>query len=188
LSQKEDQEKAMKLGADGFIVKSAYTPSALVKEVGRLISESQESEKNIGREGGLAGEGDKAKNGKKKKVLLIEDEKIFAEMFGEKIKQDGFDLTVAENGAWGMKEALSGEYDLFIIDMVMPAMTGDEIVSRLKLEEKTKNKPIIVLSASVDELVEKKMRQAGISEFFTKTQTIPSELSKKVAELLEDTH
>ncbi len=184
LSQKEDQDKAMNLGADGFIIKSNYTPSDLVKEISRRLNEDKESQRNEALQSG-SGEfaGKKEENGKKK-ILLIEDEEIFLEMFGDKLKQDGFMVETANNGAWGLKEALAKDFDLFIIDMMMPAMTGDEIIEKLKLEEKTKNIPIIVLSASVEKQMEKKVKEMGISEFFIKTQIIPSELCRKVEEIL----
>lgn len=185
LSQKEDQDRAMSLGADGFIIKSDYTPSDLVKEISRRINEVKESQRNEALQNG-SGDfvGKKEENGKKK-ILIIEDEEIFLEMFGEKLKQDGFAVETANNGAWGLKEALNKDFDLFIIDMMMPAMTGDEIIEKLKLEENKKNIPIIVLSASVEEHIEKKVRDLGANEFFVKTKIIPSELSKKVTELLE---
>jgi PleD family two-component response regulator len=57
-------------------------------------------------------------------------------------------------------------------------------VAKLKLEEKTAGKPIIILSASVDEDAQKKVSNMGVNAFFVKTQIIPSELSKKASELL----
>ena len=79
---------------------------------------------------------------------------------------------------------MTTKFDIFIIDMVMPALTGDEIVARLKTEDSTKNIPIIILSASVDREVEKKVLALGADAFYVKTQIIPSQLSKRVAEFL----
>jgi two-component system cell cycle response regulator len=182
LNQKEDHDKALKLGADGFILKADYTPSALVKEVERLMDQYREGKKNS-----LRMTGDESvidKNTAGKRVLLIEDESIFIEMFGDKLKQDGYVVEAANNGAWGLKEALAKKFDIFVIDMVMPAMNGDEIVAKLKAEDSTKDIPIIVLSASVDREVEKKVLALGADDFYVKTQIIPSQLSKKLAELL----
>jgi DNA-binding response OmpR family regulator len=191
LSQKEDREKAQKLGADGFISKADYTPSALVKEVHRLFNQFTEEEKNErkngkinGENGGLTESENSENHGIGKKILMIEDEEIFEEMFGGKLRQDGYEITFAKNGVWGMNEALKNNYDLLVIDMILPGMTGDEIVARLKMEEKTKNIPIIILSASVEEQAERKVREMGVNAFFVKTQLIPSELSKKVEEIL----
>lgn len=183
LSQKENQDKAFKLGANGFIVKADYTPSELVREVSRVLNQYQEIKRNemikLNRENGKTSE----KSGMKK-ILLIEDEQIFLEMFGDKLRQDGFFVETASNGVWGLKKALKEKFDLFILDMVMPAMTGEEIIRSLKMDEKTKNVPIIVLSASVENEVEKKIKEMGVNEFFVKTQIIPSELSKKAGELI----
>ncbi|KKP77576.1 MAG: hypothetical protein A2271_00005 [Candidatus Moranbacteria bacterium RIFOXYA12_FULL_35_19] len=185
LSQKEDQDKAMKLGADGFIIKADYTPSDLVKEISRRMNQNIESKKNEALQNGDEKLSKKKQENSQKKILFIEDEEIFLEMFGQKLRQDGYTVETANNGAWGLKEALSKDFDLFIIDMMMPAMTGDEIIEKLKLEEKTKNIPIIVFSASVEEHIEQKVKEMGANEFFVKTKIIPSELSKKVGELLE---
>jgi CheY-like chemotaxis protein len=119
-----------------------------------------------------------------KKILIIEDQQVFIDMFGGKLKQDGFQVSSAKNGAWGIKEALANDFDLLVIDMVMPAMNGDEIVAKLKMEEKTKNIPIIILSASVDEETQKRVEQMGINTFFVKTRITPSDLSRKAQELL----
>lgn len=186
LSQKEDQDKALKLGANGFIIKSQYAPSDLVKEISRRLNQETEIQKNEALQEGNEKSIEKKEENGKKKILIIEDEAIFLDMFGEKLRQDGFIVETADNGAWGLKEALAKDFDLFIIDMMMPAMTGDEIIEKLKLEESKKNIPIIVLSASVEDHMENKVREMGANEFFVKTKIIPSELSKKVSELLGD--
>ena len=187
LSQREDREKAMNLGANGFLAKSDYSPSNLVKEVERLMDQYKHQQENESKsdspEQGSDNGGD-VESGKKK-ILLIEDEEVFIDMFGNKLKQDGFEVDFARNGAWGVKEALRNDYDLFIMDMVMPAMTGDEMLEKLKMEDKTKDVPVIVLSASVDDGVAKKIIGMGAQEFFVKTQVTPSQLSEKARELLK---
>lgn len=182
LSQREDQDKALKLGANGFISKAEYAPSDLVKEVQRLMGQFQEQRKNQARAEML--EKNRQPSSGAKKILMIEDEDIFIEMFGDKLKSEGYKVSAASNGAWGVKEALSGDYDLFVIDMIMPAMTGEEIVGRLKLDDKTKNTPIIIFSASVEDEMAKRVEAMGIDAFFVKTQITPGDLSKKVNEIL----
>jgi two-component system, OmpR family, alkaline phosphatase synthesis response regulator PhoP len=183
LSSHEDQDKAMKLGANGFVAKSDYSPSELVIQVKRLINQFSEQKKNEAKLNGSVSAS--VPRGGKKRILMIEDEEIIIDMFGEKLKQDGYDVVFARNGAWGVKEPLKEKFDLYIIDMMMPAMTGEEMVTRLKMEEETKNVPTIMLSASVEEQYVKKMEELGISAFFGKTQITPSELSNRVAELLK---
>jgi CheY-like chemotaxis protein len=183
LSQREDQEKAMQLGANGFVAKSEYTPSELVAEVSRLLHVYDQQKKNkikLDENGNLK---ENEKNGNSKKILLIEDEEIFIEMFSEKLIQDGFDVISARNGAWGVKEAFDKKFDLFIIDMVMPAMNGKEIVEKIKMDDRTKDVPVIVISASVEDRVANETKALGVDCFFTKTKITPSELSEKAREL-----
>jgi len=120
-----------------------------------------------------------------KKILMIEDEDVFIDMFGGKLSQDGYDMTFAKNGAWGIKEATEKKFDLIIVDMVMPAMNGEEIITKLKLEETTKNVPIVVLSASVDDETKQKIETMDIATFFVKTHITPSELSQRIEEILK---
>jgi len=184
LNQKEDRDKAMDLGANGFITKANYNPSELVAEVQRLSDQLEEQKKNEER---IYNQNNgQEKKEKKKRILLIEDEDIFLDMFGNKLRQDGFSVTFAKNGAWGFKEALKGNFDLFIVDMIMPTMSGAEIVAKIKMEETIKNTPIIMLSASIDKIIEKEIRKLDIENFFLKTQITPSGLSKKVSEILSE--
>jgi len=120
-----------------------------------------------------------------KKILMIEDGEIFIEMFGDCLKKDGYEMEFARNGAWGLKEATEKDFDLFIMDMLMPAMNGEEMIAKLKMDEKNKNKPIIVLSASVDHATQRRVESMGISAFYVKTHVTPGELAQKVSELLK---
>jgi len=181
LDKSEHEEEARENGADGFIGKTEYTPSQLIEEIGRLLKEYGEQKKNKNR-----GNGEAKNNGKKKKrILFIEDEEIFLEMFGKKLEDDGYEVEYAKNGAWGSRMAAENQYDLIITDMVMPAMGGDEIIHRIKMDDKTKDIPLIVLSASVDDDDKKMVKEMGITDFYEKTKIVPSDVSRRVAELLK---
>jgi CheY-like chemotaxis protein len=180
LDKAEYGEEALKNGADGFIGKTEYNPSQLAVEIQRLMKEYGEQKKNKDRLEGKTKDNGEAK----KRILFIEDEEFFLEMFGKKLENDGYEVEYAKNGAWGSRMAAENKYDLFITDMVMPAMGGDEIVRRIKLDEKTKDIPIIVLSASISDEDAKAIKEMDISDFYEKTKIIPSDLSRKVAKLL----
>ena len=184
LSQKEDKEKAMELGANGFIVKSDYTPNDLAKEVERLLNQFKEqkvNEKKAVEE--KKSDGKILKTGEKK-ILMMEDEDVFVDMFGGKLKQEGFEVECVQNGSLGIKKAMENKYDLFIIDMAMPVMNGDEVAERLKSDDGLKNIPILILSASAADEDAKRLRELGVDKFFIKTQVTPSELAKEVKEIL----
>lgn len=184
LGGKENYDKAIESGADGYISKTQYNPSELVNEIQRLLNENQEREKNNEKQDN-GSEKVLNNNGKSgKRILFIEDENVFLDMFCKKLEDEGYLVEKAENGAWGLKEALSKNFDLIVTDMVMPVMEGIDIIRRLRLEEKTKNTPIIVLSASSTDEKIRETKELGISDFFVKTRVTPGDLARRVKELL----
>lgn len=182
LSEKSDRDKALEGGADGYIGKTQFSPSELVTEIKRLLNEFGEHNKNEARRNGTAEAGKKEG---KKKILFIEDEEFFADMLGKKLEDEGYEVEYAKNGVWGVKEVTEKDFDLIITDMVMPQMGGEEIIKKLKMEDKTKNIPIIALSASMTEDDIKIVKQYGVENYFLKTHLIPSDLARLVGELLK---
>lgn len=172
------QGEAMENGADGFIGKSQFSPSQIVVEVNRLLALFSEQHKNSR----MHHFSEPQENGKK--VLLIEDEAVFREMFGKKLEDCGFAVTYATNGAWGLKEAQQHEYDLIITDMLMPAMGGEAIVKNLRENKQTKDTPIIVISASVSSEDMLRVTKYNVEDYFVKTEIVPSDLSRRAEELL----
>jgi len=183
LSEKEDQDKAFAIGADGYIPKTQFSPSDLVVEIERRLNDYGEEKKNKNKKEN--GGAKVAVHHDKKQILFIEDEDIFIEMFGKKLEEAGYEVQYAKNGAWGVKEAIKGDFDLIIMDMVMPAMGGKEMMERLRLEDKMKNVPIVVLSASATEEDLNEVKKMGVRETFVKTRVVPSELVKEVNKILK---
>lgn len=180
LSKSENEKRAIENGADDFIGKTEYGPSALVEEITRRLNLYEEQKKNKLRieQGKCIGDNCK------KRILFIEDEDIFLEMFGKKLEDDGYEVEYAKNGVLGNKMASEKIYDLIITDIVMPNMPGDEIIRRLKLDEKAKDVPIIVLTASLADEDMQPVRDMGVAEVFEKTHIIPSDLARRVSEIL----
>jgi len=186
LNDSENQEKAMRLGASGFIAKSQYNPSEFVKEVNRLLLQFYEQDGNAQR---LEKKQDEKtikiqkKNGKKR-IVFIEDEAIFLELFVEKLQSEGYDIVIARTGLEGLEKIYNTSADLIITDIMMPKMKGDEMVKKLKSNANTSHIPIIALSASVTDEEIRKIREYGVKDFFVKTEITPSDLARRVRELL----
>lgn len=187
LSAKEDIDRTATLGAAGFLTKSSFTPTQLAEEVKKIIGKDPAAAKteNVA-EPPLPPEiqvDKKQSNGKK--VLIIEDEDVFIQMFGDKLKQEGFEVVSAKNGKWGLKEAEKGGFDCILLDMMMPAMNGYEAVQELRANEKTKNTPVIILSNSALDSEVKKAMDLGASAYHIKTQVTPGEVAEEVKELIK---
>ncbi len=179
LSSTEDREEALKLGANGFISKTEFSPSQVVEEVNRFLRQFQEQEKNSLHRapGALVGPH------LGKRLLFIEDEPLFIEMFGKRLRDEGYEVVTMKDGVSGLKAAMEESFDLIITDVMMPGMDGRELISQLRDTEQGKQIPIFLLSASVsmeDESV-KILSDAGIiTRAFLKTRITPSELTYAV--------
>jgi CheY-like chemotaxis protein len=190
LSAKEDIDRAATLGAKGFLTKSNFTPSQLVEEVKKIMGHKEESSalqpsKVEAKTENPAEVEAKKKESNGKKVLIIEDEDVFIEMFGDRLKQEGFSVVPAKNGKWGIKEAENGDFCCILLDMMMPAMNGYEAVQVLRSNEKTENIPIIILSNSALDSEVKKAMDLGANAYYVKTKVTPAEVVAKVKELIK---
>ena len=185
LSAKEDIDRATGLGAAGFLTKSSFTPSQLADEIKKILghaaSSPSPSPASDSRE--IASQASAEPNGRK--VLIIEDEDVFIEMFGDKLKQEGFEVVAAKNGKWGLKEAEKGGFDCMLLDMMMPAMNGFEAIQELRANENTKNIPIIILSNSALDSEVQKALDLGANAYHIKTQVTPGEIAQEVKELIK---
>lgn len=86
-----------------------------------------------------------------KNILMVEDEPNISDFVKLELEYEGYNVCIKEDGKEGLKEALQNEYDLIILDIMIPSMNGFEICRRLKKE---KNTPIIMLSAK-DSVIDK---------------------------------
>lgn len=184
LNDQENQDRAMKLGAIGFIEKSAFSPAELVAEVERILHESGEREKNKKRRSETVFGESQFVSAKKKRILFIEDESSFVEMFGNKLRDEGYEVDIVNDGEEGAQKAIEGAYDLVVTDMMVPGIRGDKVVRRIRQNENTKDIPIFVLSASATDEEILRVEDLGIQEFCLKTRMTPSIFLKKVYNVL----
>jgi len=85
--------------------------------------------------------------GKKKKILVVEDEPYIAQGLEARLQLEGYDVITAGDGKEGVSQARSERPDLVIMDLMMPKVNGFDACKMLKADDKTKKIPIIVLTA-----------------------------------------
>ena len=83
------------------------------------------------------------------KILIIEDESAIAELEKDYLELSRFEVEVANDGNEGLQLALSNDYDLIILDLMLPGIDGFEICRIVRTE---KNTPIIMVSAKKDDI------------------------------------
>ena len=78
------------------------------------------------------------------RILLVEDEEKLARMVELELQYEGYEVEKAFDGRAGLDRALSGEFDLVLLDLMLPGLTGEEFITRIR---RGRTMPIIVLSA-----------------------------------------
>lgn len=110
------------------------------------------------------------------KILIIEDEEAIAELEKDYLELSGFDVTICNRGDEGLETALAGEFDLVVLDLMLPGMDGFEICKNIREE---KNTPIIMVSAKKDDIDKIRGLGLGADDYMTKPFS-PSELVARV--------
>ncbi|MFV0314670.1 MAG: response regulator transcription factor [Anaerotignum sp.] len=100
-----------------------------------------------------------------KKILLVEDEVKLARFVELELKYEGYEVTVCHDGREGMTIIEEGEFDMILLDLMLPGLTGLELCRRVR---KTSNVPIIMLTAK-DEVIDKVAGlDSGADDYLTK--------------------
>ncbi len=104
---------------------------------------------------------------KGKKIIIVEDEEALSNALRLKLTSVGYDVTVAANGQEGVDLGAASNYDLMLLDLILPVMDGFSVLAQLK--EKGAKYPIIILSnLSQPEDIEK-AKGLGASDFLVKS-------------------
>lgn len=102
------------------------------------------------------------------KVLVIEDEKNIILGVKTCLEVADYQVTVAENGEQALQEVEKELPDIILLDLLLPGMSGYQVCAQLKKDPKTKDIPVIVLSAKTEEEDMRRAEKAGADAYMTK--------------------
>ena len=110
------------------------------------------------------------------KILIVEDEEAIADLEKDYLELSDFEVTIENTGDKGLEAALSGSYDLVILDLMLPGIDGFEVCKQIREE---KDIPIIMVSAKKDDIDKIRGLGLGADDYMTKPFS-PSELVARV--------
>lgn len=128
---------------------------------------------------------------KNQKILIIEDDKDFAEILRTKLEKEGYNITVAENGELGVSAAKEVRPKLILMDIQMPVMNGIDAFYKLKEDPRTKDIKLIFLTNYGEpdreaKWLDKKFAvEIGAQDYIKKTDDLNS-IVKNIRELLRE--
>jgi len=117
------------------------------------------------------------------KVLIIDDDEELCELVSEYLTVEGFDIESVNDGESGLKRALSGDYDMAILDVMLPKMNGFDVLRNLRERSKL---PVIMLTARGDDMERIVGLEIGADDYLPKPFN-PRELAARLRAILRRT-
>ncbi|MCD6148113.1 response regulator [bacterium] len=115
-----------------------------------------------------------------KKILIVEDEEILSDLLQKRLKKEGYDVLLARNGEEGLKMIKETEPDLVLLDIIMPKMSGFQVMEEMNKEENLKKIPVIIISNSGQPVEIGRAQRLGAKDWLIKTEFDPKEVLEKV--------
>jgi CheY-like chemotaxis protein len=120
-----------------------------------------------------------------KKVLFVEDDPLIARVYTQKLAAEGFDLSVAADGLMAIQRLRECRPDLVVLDLLMPKLSGVDVLRFIRQQPELKNTRIIVFSNSfLSDLIEQ-VAAIGVEEALVKASVTPPQLVEIINETLE---
>lgn len=120
--------------------------------------------------------------GEKTNVLIVEDDKFLSELIATKLTKEGFDIEVAANGEEGLKMAVEKKPHIILLDIMLPGMTGFEVLEALQKheDEVVKNIPVLILSNFGQESKVQEGLDLGAKDYLVKANFTTGEIVDKI--------
>jgi two-component system, OmpR family, phosphate regulon response regulator PhoB len=116
-------------------------------------------------------------------VLLVEDEPAQRELLAYNLEAEGFDVITADNGEDGLILVDENDPDLIVLDWMMPQLSGIEVCRRLKSNSKTRQIPVIILSARAEEVDRVRGLETGADDYVVKPYSVIELMARVKAHL-----
>ena len=109
------------------------------------------------------------------RILIVEDESSISDFVKGELEYEGYEVCIKEDGRDGLEEVLNNEYDLVILDIMLPSMNGFEICRRIK---RVKATPVIMLSAKSSVIDKVNGLKLGADDYISKPFAIEELLAR----------
>lgn len=119
-----------------------------------------------------------------RKILVIDDEPDVVALLKTRLESAGYRVVTAGDGREGLKQALEEKPDLILLDIIMPAIDGNELCWLLKDDARTKEIPVVMLTAKGTKFDRSYGLSAGAAEYVTKPYD-PKDLLEKIEKIFE---
>lgn len=120
------------------------------------------------------------------KIAIIEDDLAISQMYRFKFEADGYDVQTAENGKLGLALIENMKPDIILLDLMMPEMTGDTMLAKLRATKWGKDIKVIILTNMGEQEIPDGVKQLGVSAVILKADMTPRQVADLVRVQLAD--
>lgn len=119
------------------------------------------------------------------KVAIVEDDLAIAQMYRMKFEAEGYEVETADNGKLGLALAEDMKPDIILLDLMMPEMSGDEMLKDLRATDWGKDIKVIILTNMGEQEAPSVIRELGVKRFIVKADMTPRQVAEMVKKELE---
>lgn len=114
------------------------------------------------------------------KILLVDDDAFLRDMYATKFSELGHQIDAADSSETALAKLQTEEYDAVLLDVIMPGMTGLELLKRIKTEKLGGNPVCIMLTNQSEDMDREEALREGVAGYIIKAERIPSEVVEEV--------
>ncbi|MDR0398172.1 MAG: response regulator [Candidatus Nomurabacteria bacterium] len=118
--------------------------------------------------------------GKQIKIAIIEDDPTISQMYRMKFEADGFDVELATDGRAGIDMVRNLLPDIILLDLQMPGMNGDEVLTEIRANDWGKDIPVIILTNTSKEESPKMLDELDVLGYILKAELTPRQVVERV--------
>jgi len=115
-----------------------------------------------------------------KKILIMEDERILRELLEKKLQEKNYEVITASDGEEGFMKLKNEKPDLILLDIIMPKMSGFEVLEKTQKDAQMSKIPVIIVSNSGQPVEISRAIELGVKDYLIKTEFDPQEVIQKV--------
>ena len=117
-------------------------------------------------------------------ILLAEDDVVLMDMYTERLKSEGFNVVQAHDGEAALNNIKELHPQFIILDIMMPKMNGLDVLKEVKADDETKNTPVIIATALVQDMTEIKKLLGSNDTYLIKSEVMPGDIIEVVKKKL----
>ncbi len=118
-----------------------------------------------------------------KTILIIEDDRFIGEMYTRSLKKAGFEVTWVVNGTDGINAARAGQFDLILLDIMLPETKGTEVLATIRADNPASTSKVIVLTNFDQDEKSRAALQADADGYLIKADITPRKLIELIGQL-----